>query len=230
MNAFDIAVIAVILLSGLFAFARGFVKEALSVAAWLGAAAAAIYGMHELAPTIERYLPKSVDDLLPKAMAAQIIAAASIFIVALIVFSILTSAVARRVKESSLSAVDRTLGLIFGLARGIVLVCLAYIALSTVLPDDRQRPAWINEAKTPRYLDIGAKYLQALVPAAYREKAEATLMDEAHRAAAQAREASNAASALRTPHAPPVSGHKPLYTPDDQRGLNRLIQQQQAPQ
>jgi len=230
MNAFDIAIVAVVLLSGLFAFARGFVKEALSIAAWIAAAAAAVYGMHELAPTIEQLLPKGVDDLVPKALAAQIIAATTIFIISLIIFSIVTSAIARRIRETSLSAVDRTLGLIFGLARGVVLVCLAYIGLSLVVPEEQKRPAWLNDAKTRPFLDSGAKRLQTLVPASYREKAEAAFVDEARRAAEQAREASDAASALRTPRAPPVSAHKPLYTPDDQRGLNRLIQQQQTQQ
>jgi len=57
MNALDIIVIAVIILSGLFAFARGFVKEALSVCAWVGAGFAALYARPFAMPIAERFLP-----------------------------------------------------------------------------------------------------------------------------------------------------------------------------
>lgn len=220
MNALDIGVVVVILLSGLLAFARGFVKEALSVGAWIGAAFAALYGMGYVSPIAERFLPKG-----PVAEAA---AAIVVFLVALILLSFVTSAVSSRVKESALSAVDRTLGLIFGLVRGVVLVCLGYIALSWALPPDHQRPAWIAEARTLPILANGADRLRMLVPTAYREKAAATASDT-RRAAEQVKEAAGAMGALSTPrqHTGPGHGPAPVYTPDDQRDLNRLIQQQQ---
>ena len=221
MNLLDIIVIGVILLSGLFAFARGFVKEALSVAAWVGAAFAALYGLPYAAPFAERLLPKG-----PVADAA---AALALFLAALIVLSLATSAIAGRVKESSLSAVDRTLGLVFGLVRGLVLVCLLYVALSWALPAGRQQqPGWIAEAKTLPLLANGAERLRALVPAAYRAKAEATAADT-RRAAEQMNDAASAMRALSTPRPPAatVRDHGGAYSPDDQRDLNRLIQQQQ---
>lgn len=221
MNLLDIIVIGVILLSGLFAFARGFVKEALSVAAWVGAAFAALYGLRYAAPVAERFLPKG-----PVADAA---AALVLFLAALIVLSLLTSAVAGRVKESSLSAVDRTLGLVFGLVRGLVLVCLLYIALSWALPAGKQQqPGWIADAKTLPLLANGAERLRALVPAAYRARAEATAEDT-RRAAEQMNEAASAMRALSSPRQPAAATHDRAgaYSPDDQRDLNRLIQQQQ---
>ena len=219
MNVLDIVVVAVILLSGLFAFARGFVKEALSVVAWVGAAFAALYGLPFATPLAERFLPKG-----PVADGA---AALAIFLVALVILSLLTSAVASRVKESALSAVDRTLGLIFGLVRGLVLVCLAYIALSWAVPAGGQPPpGWIAEAKTLPLLASGAERLRALVPAAYREKAETTV-SETRRAAEQMREAAGAMGALSTPRATSARDRGPVYTPEEQRDLERLIRQQQ---
>ena len=219
MNALDIIVIAVVLLSGLFAFARGFVKEALSVCAWIGAGLAALYVLPYVGPIADRYLPKGA--------VADSVAAVTVFLVALIILSLVTSSLSRRIKESSLSAVDRTLGLMFGLVRGLVLVCLAYIALSWALPPDNHRPAWIAEARTLPLLANGADRLRRLVPAAYREKAAATA-DDTRRAAEQVREAAGAMGALRNPHPlPGPSKERPVYTPDDQRDLNRLIQQQQ---
>lgn len=221
MNLLDIIVVAVILFSGLFDFARGFVKEALSVAAWIGAALAALKALPVIAPIAEKLLPKG-----PVADAA---AAIAVFLVALVLLSLVTSAVASRVKESSLSAVDRTLGLIFGLIRGVVLVCLAYIAVSWVLPEGKQPlPAWIADAKTRPLLAEGAERLRALLPAAYRDKAQSAV-SETRRAAEQMRDAAGAMGALSNPRPPGTPEHEraPGY---DQRGLDRLIQQQQRDQ
>jgi membrane protein required for colicin V production len=222
MNALDIGVIAVILLSGLFAFARGFVKEVLSVGAWVGAGFAALYALPYATPIAERFLPRGA--------VAEGAAGLAVFLVALLLLSILTSAIARRVKDSALSAVDRTLGLIFGLVRGAVLVCLAYIALSWVWPADKPQPQpqWIAGARTLPLLANGAERLRQLLPAQYREKAQATA-SETRRAAEQLKEAAGAMNALSRPRASstPSREHAPAYTTDDQRGLNRLIQQQQ---
>ena len=222
MNLLDIVVIAIVLLSGLFAFARGFVKEALSVAAWMGAGFAALYGLPYATPLAERFLPKGE--------AAEGAAALVVFLVALIILSLLTSAIASRVKDSSLSAIDRTLGLVFGLVRGLVVVCLVYIAFSWALPAKQQQPTWIAEAKTLPLLQNGADRLRALVPTAYRAKAEATA-DDTRRAAEQMQEAAGAMGALSKPHPPGAPGqHGPGYSVEDQRDLNRLIQQQQDAQ
>jgi membrane protein required for colicin V production len=222
MNALDIAVIAVILLSGLFAFARGFVKEVLSVGAWVGAGLAALYSLPYATPIAARFLPAGA--------VAEAGAGLAVFVVALIVLSILTSAISRRVKDSALSAVDRTLGLIFGLVRGVVLVCLAYIALSWVWPADKPQPQpqWIAGARTLPLLANGAERLRQLLPVQYREKAQATA-SETRRAAEQLKEAAGAMGALSRPRGPasPARDRAPVYTPDDQRNLNRLIQQQQ---
>ncbi len=223
MNLLDIIVVAVILLSGLFAFARGFVKEALSVAAWIGAGFAALYGLPYGTPLAERFLPQGA--------IAEAAAALAIFLIALVILSLVTSAVASRVKDSSLSAIDRTLGLVFGLVRGLVLVCLGYIALSWALPPARQQqPAWIAEAKTLPLLATGADRLRALVPAAYRAKAQATA-ERTRDAAAQMQEAAGAMGALSKPRpsATSVRGRSG-YSSEDQRDLNRLIQQQQDSQ
>ena len=219
MNALDIVVIVVIVLSGLFAFARGFVKEALSVAAWIGAGFVALYGLPFATPIAARFLPKGA--------VAEAAAGLVLFVLALIVLSLITSALSRRVKASSLSAIDRTLGLIFGLARGLVLVCLGYIALSWALPEASQ-PDWIAQARTRPLLANGADELRALVPAAYRTRAAATA-ENSRRAAERLDEAASAISALSRPRPAADSRRGPVagYTTENQRELDRLIQQQQ---
>lgn len=163
MNILDMLVIGVIVLSGVLAFARGFVKEALSIASWLGATAAAIYAMPVARPFAERFLPAGA--------IADAAAAGVAFIVALIVLSVVASAIARRVKQSSLSAIDRTLGLIFGLARGALLVAIGSIALLFVLPKAGERPQWVTQSRTLPLIESATGGLTAMLPPALRQKA-----------------------------------------------------------
>jgi membrane protein required for colicin V production len=221
MNGLDLAVVTVIVMSGVFAFARGFVKEALSIIAWVGAAFAALYGTAYLLPHAGR--------LLPKGPVATVVAGIVLFLVVLV----LLSGLSRRVKQSGLSAVDRSLGLLFGLLRGVVLVCLGYLALAWALPPDaRQQPAWMAQARTLPFLETGADRLRALVPAVYRDRAAAAVRN-ARPGAQQIEEAAGAMRALSKPRGPAdreSDRHSRVYSPDDQNELNRLIQQRQDTQ
>ncbi len=149
MNALDFAIIAVIALSAIFAFARGFVREALSIAAWVGAAAIALYGFNNVYAIIVRFVTTP--------LLADLIAGAGLFVVSLIVLTVLTGYVARFVDGSALSPIDRTLGLIFGLVRGLVLVSLAYLVVDVSLPQN-DRPPWMKEAKSERFLAKGRTF------------------------------------------------------------------------
>ncbi|HTS91869.1 MAG TPA: CvpA family protein [Stellaceae bacterium] len=217
MNPFDIGVIVVIALSGLFAFARGIVKELLSVAGWIAAGIAALYGFPYAAPFAERFIPRG--------MFANLAAGIAIFVVALIIFSLMTSAIARRVKESSLASVDHSLGLLFGIARGAVIACLLYYGLTLALPE-ASRPDWIKEARSTRYLAAGADFLISLVPPSVRGRVESTASD-ARQKVEQIHEADSARRALETPTQPqkPESQGDKGYTPDMRKGLDKAIEQ-----
>lgn len=222
MNWLDIIVVTVIVMSGLFAFSRGFVKEALSIVAWAGAGFAALYGAAYLLPVLAR--------LLPRGPVTDAIAIIVLFLAVLVVLSLVTSAASRRIKHSGLSAIDRTLGLVFGLLRGVLLVCLGYLALAWALPaEDQQQPRWMVRARTLPFLETGADQLRLLVPAVYRQKAAAAAGDTRH-TAEQMKQAAEAIRALSTPRVPAGRERGVGYTPDDQHELNRLIQQQQNSQ
>ena len=87
MNPLDIAVVAIVVLSAVFAFARGFVREALSIVAWVGAAAATFYGF---GPAFER-----IDPLVKNPLLSQLIAVFGLFVGSLIILTIVTSFIAR---------------------------------------------------------------------------------------------------------------------------------------
>lgn len=222
MNPLDIGVIGIVALSALFAFARGFVREALSIIAWAGAAAITLYGFTMVYAQVE---PRVHDKLL-----SQVIAGFGLFVVSIVVLTILTGFIARSVRASGLSPIDRTLGFIFGLARGAFLVCFAYLLLdfSGVQPSDR--PSWIREAKSEPYLHQGADVLREVSARFLPEwlKIKSTeAVDTAVKALSPAAEADKAMRALTNP-APPVtpapdSAPAPNYRQGDKRELDRLI-------
>src|ERR1700730_9280244 len=155
MNALDLAIIAVIALSAVFAVARGFVREALSIVAWIGAAAITLYGFNSAYGIAIRFLTSP--------LLADLIAGAGLFVLSLIALTILTGYVARFVQSSALSPIDRTLGLILGLERGMALVSLASLVIDVSLPQN-DRPGWIKEAKSERFLAKGAEMLRDALP------------------------------------------------------------------
>ena len=117
INPADGVVFAVLLLSALLAFTRGMVAEVLSLAAWAGAALTALYTLPFVLPHTQKYVKVE--------MVAYVVTSAALFIVALVVLTILFGRVSRGVQNSSLSAVDRSLGFLFGLFKGAVLVSVA---------------------------------------------------------------------------------------------------------
>lgn len=176
MNLADIIVFAVLILSAAIAFARGFVREVLSIGAWVGAAAATIYGFPYAQPFARRYIEMT--------LFADIAAGVTIFVVVLVVLTVVSHLLAKTVRGSALGAVDRSLGLLFGLLRGAVLVCIAYLVLLWAVPEP-DRPAWLIEARSLPLVQKGADFLLSLLPESALQRGGA--------AADQARDAVNQA-------------------------------------
>lgn len=221
MNPLDIGVIAVIGLSAVFAFARGFVREALSIVAWVGSGFITLYGE----PTVYAV----VDPMVHNPLLSQLIAWFGLFITSLVVLTILTGFVARSVRSSGLSPIDRTLGFVFGLLRGAFILSLAYLLLDIVQPNDR--PAWLRDAKSVPYLQQGAGLIRNFLPEQWRAKTSAAA-DDIIKTVSPAIEAERAMRALAHPTALPAAtgpdqtSAAPVYKPSDQREFDRLINNQ----
>jgi len=225
MNPLDLGVVAVVVLSAIFAFARGFVREALSIVAWVGAAAITLYGFN--------WVYAQVDPRVHNPLLSQVISGFGLFVISLIVLTILTGFVARMVHASGLSPIDRTLGFIFGLARGAFLVCLAYLLLDvSVQPNDR--PGWIREAKSGSYLHEGADVLKGFLPESLKAKSTEAAGELWRnidpKAAAKAKAEEEADKAIRAYETPapavapkPDEAPAPSYRPSDKRELDRVF-------
>ncbi len=169
-NNLDYIVIGVVLLSGLLALMRGFLRELFSLVAWAGAYFAATNFFAPAVPLAHHYLKNE--------KAAEWGAMAIVFFVVLIVLMIIGHFVCALIKGTALTAVDRTLGFLYGLARGALVVSLIYLSAVMVFwpdidtteqtqPDDKDRnppPELLVQAKTRPLMAYGAQALKILVP------------------------------------------------------------------
>jgi len=155
INSADLIVVAVILISGLFAFVRGLVHELLALGAWIGAGIATYYGIDHVIPVARR-----LTEVQP---VADIGAGAVLFLGVLIVLSVLTRILVKQVRQSSLGALDRSLGLLFGLARGALIVAIAWLAAAWAYQEE-PLPEWVAEARSLPLVQEGARELYELLP------------------------------------------------------------------
>ena len=158
-TAFDIAVIAVIALSALLALARGAVREVLGLASWIGAIAVAFVAFERVRPLVTPYIKEP--------LLADAATLALVFIIPFVLFKILAAIVAGVVSASPLGAFDRLLGLGFGVLRGMLIVCAAYLVIAAFLPPSRQ-PPWLRDARTLPQVQKGAALLTQALPQGMR--------------------------------------------------------------
>ena len=88
----------------------------------------------------------------------------------------LTRTISKRVQDSALNALDRSLGFLFGLARGAVVICLLYLGIEWMIPPAEQ-PTWLRSARTMTLIETGAHWLKSLVPAQAAADADKTVTD-----------------------------------------------------
>ena len=155
ITIFDGIVIAVVLFSAVLAMVRGFSREILSIASWGGSVAAAYYLYPVLLPYARNYTD---DDKIAIAGSAGVV-----FLVSLIVISFITSRIADFIIDSRIGALDRTLGFLFGAARGILLLVVA-VAFWNWLVDVKTQPEWVTQAKSKPFLDGLVGKLEAVLP------------------------------------------------------------------
>jgi membrane protein required for colicin V production len=154
-TAFDIAVLAVIGLSVLIGFLRGVIKEALTIATWLGAGVVAFLTF----PYARELARRTIET----AWLADAAALCVVFVVPLIAFKVAAEVVADHIPGGTLGSVDRLVGAAFGALRGALVVSVAYLGLAIlVAPEDH--PTWVKEAVILPYVKDGAALLTRLMP------------------------------------------------------------------
>jgi membrane protein required for colicin V production len=187
----DVGLIVVMLISGLLAMVRGFMREVLSIAAWILAAAATLYSYGKLLPYAKEYFNSDI--------VAAVAVVGSVFLITLLVVSVLTIRISDMVLDSRVGALDRTLGFLFGLARGLIIVVVAFVFFNWLVPE-RSQPEWIKNAKSLVVLKRTGDSLISMLP----EDPESTILNK-----------------LKKPH--PADTDTPDAAPDQQHSeLYRL--------
>ncbi len=182
INGLDLAVGIILLISALLAFMRGFVQETLSIGAWAGAVFGSLYGLQYVQPTARQ--------LIPLDWAADAVAVAVLFIAILFALSLIINLIAGHVRRSGFNPFDRSLGFVFGLARGGVILCVGLIICDWLVTPSK-RPDWMRSAKTLPLMEVGAEGLKSLLPRSFQRAGDA-----AKDAAAKVEEAAETKRAL----------------------------------
>jgi membrane protein required for colicin V production len=151
----DILLLAVMLISGLLAMIRGFMREILSIGAWGIAALVTLYAYSRVLPIAKGYFSSD--------MVAAGVSVGGIFLLTLLIVSIITVRISDMVLDSRVGALDRTLGFLFGLGRGLVIVVVAFLFFAWLVPD-RSQPEWVRGAKSKVVLQSTGQWLMSMLP------------------------------------------------------------------
>jgi membrane protein required for colicin V production len=151
----DIILLVVMLISGLLAMIRGFMREILSIGAWGVAALVTLYSYSRMLPVAKQYIASD--------MVAAGASIGAVFLVSLLVVSVITIHISDMVLDSRVGALDRTLGFLFGLGRGLIIVVVAFLFFAWLVPE-RSQPEWVRGAKSKVVLQSTGQWLMSMLP------------------------------------------------------------------
>ncbi len=226
----DLALLGIVVVSALLSMVRGFTREVLAIASWAAAAVAAYLLYPRVMPYLEPYITKDT--------IRMIAAIAIVFFATLILVSIVTVKLSDAILDSKVGALDRTLGFVFGAARGFLLGVVAFLFFNWLVPPKSQ-PEWVATAKSKPLLQATGDEIVAMLPEdpentfLKRFKHDKAAPGEDLPADADAPGGSDAAPtpppaapARRgdtAPTAPPKPTASTQAAPDDKQRLNALI-------
>ena len=175
----DIVVALVVLSSALISFMRGFIREVLTIAGVVGGILAAVFLGPSLAPTVRVWFgvgedgedAKKLFDIIPMEVVADVTTYGAIFIAVVIVLSVLSHFISGAAKAVGLGPVDRSLGVIFGVARALVLLGLFYLPFHMMMPEKR-KDEFFKDSQTHYFIEKIAAAMEAYLPESDEVKEE----------------------------------------------------------
>ncbi len=166
----DIGVILVLLISAGVSFYRGVIREVLTIVGVMGGALAALLFGGALKPFAYGWFgikdgedAGKLFDLIPMNLAADITAYALVFIGVFLLLQLASYFLASSAHAIGLGPVDRTLGVFFGVARGVLLLGLVYLPFHLILPDENKKE-WLSGSKTIFYIENVAEWMATYLP------------------------------------------------------------------
>jgi membrane protein required for colicin V production len=151
----DVALIGVMLISGVLAMVRGFMREVLSIASWGIAALVTLYGYSKAVPFAKEYIS---NDLIATAVSVGVL-----FLGTLLIVSLFTVKISDIILDSRVGALDRSLGFLFGLGRGLIIMVVAYLFFVWLVPA-KSLPSWVQNARSRGVLQSTGDWLLSVLP------------------------------------------------------------------
>lgn len=160
----DGVVALVILVSAMLAYNRGLTRETLAIGGWIAAAFAAFYFAPMVSPLVLE-IPYLGDVLRSSCTLTVLAAFAAVFAVALVILSIFTPVLSSAVQNTVLGPVDRALGFLFGIARGVLLIGVLYLLYDTLVTET-ERLQVIEASASHAFISDAAEAIKAQAPTA----------------------------------------------------------------
>lgn len=154
VSPLDLAVLVIVLISAFLASVRGFTREILAIVSWVAAAFSAYVFYPQVLPYAKQYISNST--------IALIAAIAAVFLVTLIVVALLTVKISDFILDSRIGPLDRSLGFLFGAARGALIALVAFAFFVWLVPEKNQ-PVWMKDSRVRPLLEPAGESLVGLL-------------------------------------------------------------------
>lgn len=155
LNNLDVVFLIIVGISALVGIARGMTKEILSILGWVLAAVAIFYLVPIVNPIIEQYIASK--------MLASIVSGLAVLIVFCIFWILTADRLGSVVRASRLSALDRVLGFVFGAARGVLIVILVALMITTIIPE-QSKEGMFKDSKYFKLASDSAEPVKNMIP------------------------------------------------------------------
>jgi membrane protein required for colicin V production len=167
----DIVAGTILFLSMLIAWFRGFIRETLTILGLIGSSIAALLGAPYAAPYVLGWFPNEKDadgnepmlmGMIPYDVIAIAVSYLLVFVIVYIILSLCSHWLAKTAKEAGLGALDRSIGLIFGLIRAVILIGFLFIPFNLML-DDEGKDEWFGDSMSLEYVDYTSRIMGAAI-------------------------------------------------------------------
>ncbi len=152
-NVFDCVIVGIIILSLIFGLFRGFVREIMSLVTWI----AALFAAFRFSPRVSELLHSVISNDRTR----DIVSVVLIFIIVMLIGFIATKLAHGFSEVSGLGFLDRLLGLVFGAARGVLLVVILLLIIQVT---SYKNAAWVKQSQLAPYAQPVVTYFSTLIP------------------------------------------------------------------
>jgi len=162
LNLVDYAVVIVLVVSALFSTLRGMTREFLGILGWV----ISVFVAKLSAPALE---PVIADIINIEGLSAALSWALP-FAITVVVWFVIASLMSPGLKRAGLGSLDRWLGVVFGLARGYVIVLIAYMTAVVALDGESKLPNIVTEAYSTPFMRQSVHSLSGVIPEDMRDR------------------------------------------------------------